>query len=258
MSLKEQAIARADMLTLPVHLFHTDPAFNVRIACDDLTAHIHELADGIKNNGFRRDKPLLVRMVEDRAIVVDGHCRLAAVQLAINEGAEIKGIPCIIEPKGTNDADRTLALLTANAGRALQPLEEAAAVMRLISFGWSEADIARKRGKSKQWVCNLLTLNSAPEPIRQAVINGEVSATQATKMTRESPKQAVETLNKVRETSPGRKVTAAAIAQTKPREMSPRQQAINDLMDVWDQINPRDIPVSLQGAIEDLRPYATR
>ncbi len=257
MRLQDHAIARTDLLTLPLDLLDVDPAFNVRLPCDALTEHIRDLADGIKASGFRRDRALLVRVQGDRAVVVDGHCRLAAVKIAVAEGAEIKGVPCTQEPKGTSEADRTLSLMTANSGRSLQPLEEAAAVMRLISFGWSEAEIARKRGKSRQWVNNLLTLNAAPEPIRQAVINGEVSATQATKLTREGPLLAVEKLNKARAASPGRRVTEATVRQSQPRVLTAAQTCINALIDAWDQIDPRGTPVPVQDAIERLRAHYT-
>ncbi len=258
MSLKEQAIARADMLTLPVDLLGIDPAFNVRIPCDALTAHIRSVADSIKSAGYDRSMPLRVRLQNDKAIVVNGHCRLAAVKLAISEGTDIRGIPCVIEPKGTTDADRDLALLTTNNGLLFQPLEQVIPVMRMLSHGWTKKDIADKCGKSPQWVDNLLILNGAAAPLREAVVNNEISATLATSLAREGDQISVSKLLAAKQSAPGQRVTAATIARSQPVVKSPRQQAIDDVMDAWDQINPRDIPAVLQGAIEDLRPFATK
>jgi len=175
----------SEVLNLPPSLIDIDVEFNVREQGPDLTAHVRMLADSILTQGFMRTQPLTIRQVGDRAVIVDGHCRFAAVQLAMNEGAEILTVPCLTDLRTGNEAERTLQLITANAGKPLSPLEQAKVVMRLHSYGWDDKLIAKKIGRSPGYIAGLLTLAGAPQDVHQAVANGHVSATEATKAIRE-------------------------------------------------------------------------
>lgn len=177
--LQDIATRRVDMYQLPIAAIDIDPGFNSRTDRPDLTAHVRALADSMRAHGFMQTRPLTVRLVGDRAIITDGHCRFAAVQMAISEGAEIASIPCLPEPRGTNEQERTLMLLTANAGLPLSALEQADVIKRLLTFGWSEAEIASRIGRTRQHVVNLLTLSAAPVAVRDQVQAGTVSSTEA-------------------------------------------------------------------------------
>ena len=111
----------SDLFGVPIHLLDANPD-NVRIDTPELREHIRTLANSIIAQGFLRSRPLTVRQSGDRLIVVDGNCRLLAVRLAMEEGAEIKNLPCVSEAPGTNDADRTCNMLLANSGMAHTPL----------------------------------------------------------------------------------------------------------------------------------------
>jgi ParB/RepB/Spo0J family partition protein len=171
----------SDLFGVPIHLLDANPD-NVRIDGPELREHIRTLANSIVAQGFLRSRPLTVRQSGDRLIVVDGNCRLLAVRLAMEEGAEIKNIPCVSEPAGTNDADRTCQMLLANSGLAHTPLEYAAAIKRLLSYGWSDTEVARKLGRSRQWVVNALETAALPADVQAQMVDGVVSATTARKM----------------------------------------------------------------------------
>lgn len=214
MRLKDMASSTADIFNIPVDLIGVDPHFNVRFDTPELADHIEALRDSIIGSGFLRSRPLTVRMAEDQAgvIVVDGHCRLAAARLAIAAGAEVKTLPCVAEGRGVRDADRDMMLLTANNGLPLSQLEQAEVVKRLLSYGWSEADIGKKMGRSRQHVMNLLALSEVPESVRSCVVSGQVSGTAAVALVRrEGAAGAVRVLEKA--------VSRAGGGAVKPRDL---------------------------------------
>lgn len=171
----------SEVLNLPPSMLIIDPEFNVRDDGPELAAHIRMLADSMISHGFMRTQPLTVRQGGDKAVIVDGHCRFAAVQMAIRDGAEILTIPCLTDKSTGNEAERTLQLITANSGKPLSPLEQAKVVMRLHTYGWDDKLIAKKIGRTAGYVSGLMDLASAPVSVHAAVINGHVSATEATK-----------------------------------------------------------------------------
>lgn len=245
---------------VPPHMLDADETFNIRLDTPRLSEHVRSIADSIKASGFRRDKPLLIRQVEGRSIVVDGHCRLSAIRIAMNEGLEIDAIPCIAEPKGTNDGDRVLTLITANAGLSPEPLEQAEAIKRLVALGWDEPKIAAKCGRSRSWVSGLLALAGAPEELRKAVVEKVVSPSEATKMARKGPKAAVAELAQAKgRLAPGKtRLTAKTLRPATPPRTT-LETATNAFLTAWDGwcqddgARPRNVPDDVAAAVERLR-----
>ncbi len=198
--LKDLAVGTKDLFMLAPEIIQEEPGWNVRRATPDLEAHIRQLADSIREIGVQ--EPVTVYLKGEIPVLTNGHCRLAAVRLAISEGAEIKAIPARAEERYANDADRVLGMITRNSGRPLAPLEQAEVLKRLLSFGWSEAEVAKKTGWSITHVKNLLLLVAAPEKVRGMVAQGTVSA-----------RHAVETLRKEGESAQGVLAQAVATAQ---------------------------------------------
>lgn len=216
----------SDLFNIAIEDIHVDPDFNVRLDTPDLRGKIGELRDSILEIGYMRSKPLIVRLTADkRVVLVDGHCRLAAVRLANAQDAGILNLPCLPEPKGTTDNERDLMLLTANNGLPMGPLEQATVIKRMISRGWSEVDIGKKIGKTRQHVANLLDLAGAPEGVRVMVVQGAVSATEAVKTIRREGANATKVLEdaQVRAKAAGKsKVTAKVIEAGKHGTVKPR------------------------------------
>jgi ParB family chromosome partitioning protein len=191
-----------------------DPAYNVRDMQDPETiAHVRWLADSIKENGVK--VPLEVRLDCEDIYVVAGHCRHAGTMLAISEGAEIPTVMVIPEPKGTNEVERTLNLITSNSGKPLTPLAVAEVVRRMLAFGWKEEAIAKRLGwKSVASVENAVTLSSAPEDVKAMVRSGAVAASTASKVIKKEGDKAGATLAAAAKASGG-KVTASTIRAVK-------------------------------------------
>jgi len=185
--------------TEDIEKLHVLEGLNVRIKDKALQEHIRDLANKMKAEGFKASKPLEVIVLEEggesRLVVTDGHCRLAAVKIAIEEGAEIKQIPCIALPsKGTSLQDLVAGLVTNNTGKPLTTYETALVCKRLFGYGWKEAQIAERLAFGEAYVNMLLELVSAPLSIITMVQNGEVAATFAVEMMRKHRGKAVEIL----------------------------------------------------------------
>ena len=175
------------VLQLAPDLLVEREGWNVRLADDpDNIAHIEGLAESIYHVGVL--EPLTAYHVPasqehgttECYVITNGHCRLAAVKIALARGAPIKSVPVRLEPKAAGEADHTFSMVARNTGKNLSQLELGFACKRLIAFGWVEADIAQKSGYSTQHIRNVLSLASAPTEVTKMVERGEVSASLAT------------------------------------------------------------------------------
>ena len=207
---------RVDMYQMPVGLIDIDPTFNVRGDTPAVREHILALAESIKAGGFMQTKPLTIRLVGDRAVITDGHCRFAAVRLAMAEGCEIDTLPCLPETRGTNEADRSLMLLTSNSGLPLSGLEQAEVVKRLLGFGWDEHKIAARIGRTRQHVASLLELAEAPMEVQAMVRAGSVSPTVAIATMRADGGNAAAVLKAAVAASPRGRATAGTVKASRP------------------------------------------
>ena len=223
--LKDIANGVKDLYMLSPGIIIEEPGWNVRQDGPDLDAHIRQLADSIKENGVK--EPLTVYMRGDSPVLTNGHCRLMAVRLAISEGAEIISIPCRVEERTANDADRVLSMITRNSGKPLTSLEQSAVITRLMAFGWSASQIASKCGFSVSHVNDLVALAGAPVAVTQMVAAGDVSATTAVKVIRKHKEKATDVLQEG-------KVAAVAAGKTRVTDKHVKTAGIN-----WKVDGPR-------------------
>ena len=161
-----------------------EQGFNVRdFALPENKKHVEELAASIAEVGVQQ--PLTVRLVKGEAYLVNGESRLRATIIAREKtGADIK-VPVIQEITKLSEADRVAALITMNDGKALTPLEQSQVFSRLKKHGLSDAEIAKKVGRSTAQVNALLKLYEAPENIKTLVSTGKVAAFNAVEVIRQ-------------------------------------------------------------------------
>lgn len=176
-SVKDLADRRTDVFWLDPGLIRERTGWNPREPGKDLDDHIRELADSIKAIGVQ--EPLTVCMEDGVPILTNGHCRLAAVILARADGSEVLRVPVRSEDRGVSEADRTLSLITRNAGKPLTMFEQAKVVKQLLLFGWTPEEVARKTGFSVSKLQNLLCLGEASPVVIEMVKAGEVSPSNA-------------------------------------------------------------------------------
>ena len=169
--------SRGNLYRVILGNFSIKEGFNVREDYGD----IDEMAKSIAENGQK--VPLRVRFEDNKVVVVDGHRRLKAINVANEKyGAEIKTATCVKEEQGTSEEDRCVDLFTCNTGKPLTVIEQAAVVKRLVDYHWSSPDIAKKIGKTSAYINSLLSLNGSSKILRDAVRKGFVCPTAAIKL----------------------------------------------------------------------------
>jgi ParB-like chromosome segregation protein Spo0J len=204
MKIRDIAVGRKDMFMIDPKILKVKSGWNARIAGVDLDEHIQGLKNSIKEIGVQQ--PLTIFMEGDEVFVTDGHCRLQATLLAIEEGAEIAAVPCKPEERYSNEADRVLSMVIRNSGKPLTMLEQADVVKRLLSFGWEAKTVAQKTGYSGQHVANLIVLAGADEQMRSQIAKSMISASLAVDLLKHHGDDAGELVSNVIEET-GKKFT---------------------------------------------------
>ncbi|MDD5457191.1 MAG: ParB/RepB/Spo0J family partition protein [Candidatus Margulisbacteria bacterium] len=129
-----------------------------------------ELKQSMKENGFFKHEPLLVRAVGDRYQLIAGHRRLRAAQ-----DLNFKFVPVSIQY--VNDQDAKLLIFLDNLHRKdFSPLEEAAGIKQVLDDGAvTQTELAKKMGMSQAYVANRLRLLEAPEELKAMIISQEIT-----------------------------------------------------------------------------------
>ena len=130
---------------------------------------LHSLAESMKEAGVLQ--PLLVVEAEGRYRIVAGERRFRAARLA-----GLTEVPCIV--RAFTPEEQMEAALIENIQREdLNPMEEAAAIHQLMeNCGYTQEQAAKRLGKSRPALANLLRLLNLPEEIRQLVRQGKLSS----------------------------------------------------------------------------------
>ena len=172
------AEGRSDLHKINPRLIKVKIDWNGRDFNDPLNqAHVEQLALSIAEVGVK--EPLTVYWEDNAAWLSDGECRLRATLLAIGRGAEIKTVPVKTEDRYSNDADKLFSQIIRNSGKPFSQMEQAKVFKRLVDMGWQQGDIAKKAGVSAARISQILDLLTMPEPIKQMVVAGQVSASMA-------------------------------------------------------------------------------
>ncbi len=132
-------------------------------------AALAELADSVKTNGLLQ--PILVRPRASGGYeIVAGERRYRA---AIKAG--LLRVPVVV--RNLSDEEALALALVENLVRAdIGPMETARALRRLMDdFGWTQDEAAKRIGKSRPAVANVLRLLALPTPIQESVERGELS-----------------------------------------------------------------------------------
>jgi ParB family transcriptional regulator, chromosome partitioning protein len=162
------AVAPADspLRELPVADIRPNP-FQPRT--EFRSEEIEELKDSLAQNGLLQ--PITVRPAGSGWELIAGERRLrAASALGWTQ------ITCIVRAMDDQSA-LTLALVENLQRSDLNPIEEAEGYQRLATeFQLSHEEIARIVGKNRTTVVNSLRLLGLPDPVRQLVQNGSLSA----------------------------------------------------------------------------------
>lgn len=228
---------RVDGLRVQLASLQVDPGFNLREDGYELQTHIENIKRAILAG--EPIAPIEVRVSDDgRVVIVDGHCRNEAYIRAAAEGAPIEWLD-VVRFTG-NDIDRVARIITSQEGRKLTPLELAKGYKRLAAFGMDAEAIAKRFGKTRQHVDQMLLLANANSDVHQLVAGGKVSAAIAVTAVRANGEKAGEVLagELDKATTAGKKkVTAATI--TGPKVPAKVLNSLADEVDAFMGVLPK-------------------
>jgi ParB family transcriptional regulator, chromosome partitioning protein len=122
---------------------------------------LNELADSIREHGLVQ--PIVVRPLEDGFFqLIAGERRWRASQRV-----GLSRVPAVIREAGEHAA-LELALIENLQREDLNPMEEAQAYERLIAdFGMTQEEVARRVGKNRATISNMLRLLKLPPEVQQ-------------------------------------------------------------------------------------------
>lgn len=130
---------------------------------------LDELADSIKEHGLIQ--PITVRYIgEKRFELISGERRLRAAKLA-----GLKEIPAFIR-EADDEQSMAFALIENIQREELNPLEVALGYKRLLEeFDYTQAEVAKRVGKNRTTVTNMLRLLNLPDFIQSALKSNLIS-----------------------------------------------------------------------------------
>ena len=156
---------------------------------------LNELAESIRQYGVLQ--PLTVTrketVVEDEGLVAEyeliaGERRHRAAKLA-----GLTRIPVLIRGGGENDNEKLELAIIENLQREdLNSIDKARAFAQLVEqFGLKHKEIAKKIGKSREYVSNTVRLLGLPDHMKEALISGKITEghTRPILMLRDNPKE---------------------------------------------------------------------
>ncbi len=134
---------------------------------------LSELSHSIKNVGLL--EPIIVRPIQDGYEIISGHRRYEAFKLL-----GMTRITCHIVDVDDKEAYE-MSLIENIQQKSINPLDEASAFKKYVhTFGWGgESDLAKRIGKSQEYVSRRIRLLQLPPSAQQKILNKEVNASLA-------------------------------------------------------------------------------
>jgi len=160
---------REDFFMCPIELIDENPDQpRVDLGEKDLT----ELANSIREKGVIT--PLIVSKKRDRFQLIAGQRRLVAAK-----SVGLKKVPVIVR-EITPSERLELALIENIHRKDLNPIEEATAYKRLIDdTGMSHEEIAKRLGKERSTITNMLRILNLPSEVQGLIAEGKLSMSHA-------------------------------------------------------------------------------
>lgn len=177
-----------DIKMIPIEEIRSNP-YQPRMHFDEVA--LQELADSIKEHGVF--EPIIVKKSIKGYELVAGERRTKASALA-----GLKEVPAIV--KDFDDQTMMEIALLENIQREnLSPIEEAQAFKNfMMKTNMTQEEVAKRFGKSRSHITNLLGLLNLPESVQEHVNKGEISMSHARVLSKLEDNEEIITLsNKV-------------------------------------------------------------
>lgn len=186
MSQELNKTTKSDLLKIDPRRITFNPKNNPRQDYGD----IKSLMNFIEENGTEALPPIKVRKSTDadgKEIyeLIHGYRRMTAITRLLEKGVEIKRMIARPVARGYNEKDELIDHISENSGMKLNAMEEAIVFEKLLKFGWSQAEIAKRIGKTQSHVSQILKLAGSTEYIKETVAKGLISGALVVKVMNE-------------------------------------------------------------------------
>ena len=166
--LPEQAGDDTTITTLPVREIEPDPE-QPRKTFDETA--LAELSASISENGLLQPIAVRPKKAGPGYVIIAGERRWRAARMA-----GLDEVPVLIK-EVTDEQAAALALIENLQREDLDPIEEAEGCQQLIEkYGLTQETAAKRLGKSRSSLANTLRLLALPDPVRDQVRTGKLSA----------------------------------------------------------------------------------
>ncbi len=157
-------------------LFFQIPIANIRPSSQILRnplKSIEDLVISIKQSGLIN--PPTVRLIDDEYEIIAGHRRIEACKLL-----GWKKVTCHVVD-ADNKTAYEISVIENVQQETLSPIEEAHAFQNYVDiFGWgSESDLARRIGKSQEYISKRIRLLSLPANLQKDILEGRMNVSTA-------------------------------------------------------------------------------
>ena len=152
---------------------------------------IDELASSISENGVFQ--PIIVKQFDDKYIIVSGERRFRACQKL-----KLKTIPAIVRAYDESKVAE-IALIENLQRENLTAMEEALAYQTIMrELGLTQAELAKKIGKSRSYITNVVGLLSLPDEVANLVSEGKITSGHARPLSKlKDEKRIIEIANEI-------------------------------------------------------------
>lgn len=152
---------------------------------------IDELAASISENGVFQ--PIIVKQFNDNYIIVSGERRFRACQKL-----KLKTIPAIVRAYDESKVAE-IALIENLQRENLTAMEEASAYQTIMKeLGLTQAELAKKIGKSRSYITNVVGLLSLPKEVAELVSEGKITSGHARPLSKlKDEKRIIEIANEI-------------------------------------------------------------
>ncbi len=175
----------SEVKDIPIDEIRSNP-YQPRVHFDEDA--LQELADSIKTHGVF--EPIIVKKSIKGYELVAGERRTKASKLA-----GLDTIPAIVKDFD-DQAMMEMALLENIQRENLSPIEEAQAYKNfMIKTNMTQEEIARRFGKSRSHITNLLGLLSLPSDVQEDLITGKISMSHARVLSKLESEDAIKELS---------------------------------------------------------------
>lgn len=194
---RDDELSSGKVFKIPTHLIDVEQGFNNRL--DYGSEKFDELVESIRENGVQEPIRVIPNPKEKgRYLLREGHRRMAAVSLLLKSGEEIKKVLGFIATKETPE-ESLLRMISSNGGKPFENIELGLTFDKLVGFGWTVKDIAKKTGYVENKVYFCLSLVKMPKKYHKMMAEKTIQDSLVINMFREykdNPDKAVKEIDR--------------------------------------------------------------